>query len=252
MTRRSEQSELRRPARVLFHRTNYTTGVITFNGVTQTLGGAPRAHVWTSWQTSGTNTWPLAYAGAVADYGFDTEAYEFRFKQTGVTWFWTPLRFPGQYYDDETELHENWNRNYDPSIGQYLQPEPLWMSSEFARRKALFGGTARPYSYARNSPLSRIDPNGLEDYQSSREAMDDLCNATVGMLEFTTTENRISPDGGNQRTVTSGGGNCGGGKDGGPGAASTGKPLDIPWKVFTHYMAVSFSCGGRPYRVVQK
>jgi hypothetical protein len=35
-----------------------------------------------------------------------------------------PVRFPGQYYDPETDLNENWNRFYDPNTGRYLEPDP--------------------------------------------------------------------------------------------------------------------------------
>jgi len=34
-----------------------------------------------------------------------------------------PLRFPGQYYDEETGLHYNWNRYYKPEWGRYLTPD---------------------------------------------------------------------------------------------------------------------------------
>jgi RHS repeat-associated protein len=37
----------------------------------------------------------------------------------------TPLRFPGQYADDETGLHYNYHRYYDPVTGRYLTPDPL-------------------------------------------------------------------------------------------------------------------------------
>ena len=31
------------------------------------------------------------------------------------------LRFPGQYYDAETGLSQNWNRDYDPLTGRYIE-----------------------------------------------------------------------------------------------------------------------------------
>ena len=40
-----------------------------------------------------------------------------------------PLRLPGQYADPETGLHQNWWRDYDPSLGRYLQPDPLGITA---------------------------------------------------------------------------------------------------------------------------
>lgn len=61
------------------------------------------------------------------------------------------LRFPGQYYDGETGLHHNFHRDYDWETGRYLQSDPI----------GLRGGLNR-YSYAGSSPLSFVDPLGLE------------------------------------------------------------------------------------------
>ncbi|WP_235450819.1 RHS repeat-associated core domain-containing protein [Streptomyces sioyaensis] len=38
---------------------------------------------------------------------------------------YTPLRFPGQYFDPETQLHHNYFRTYDPETARYLTPDPL-------------------------------------------------------------------------------------------------------------------------------
>ncbi|MFF3329103.1 putative T7SS-secreted protein [Streptomyces sp. NPDC002888] len=38
---------------------------------------------------------------------------------------YTPLRFPGQYYDPETGLHYNYFRHYDPETARYLTSDPL-------------------------------------------------------------------------------------------------------------------------------
>ncbi|MEU9481439.1 putative T7SS-secreted protein [Streptomyces sp. NPDC048191] len=38
---------------------------------------------------------------------------------------YTPLRFPGQYYDPETGLHYNYFRHYDPETARYASADPL-------------------------------------------------------------------------------------------------------------------------------
>ncbi len=49
------------------------------------------------------------------------------------------LRFPGQYYDEETGFYYNNARFYHPKLAQYLQPEPL---------DILSGGSQYSYAYA--------------------------------------------------------------------------------------------------------
>ncbi len=60
------------------------------------------------------------------------------------------LRFAGQYYDEETGLHYNYHRYYDPSIGRYLTPDPIGLA-----------GGVNLYSYVLNNPVNFTDPNGL-------------------------------------------------------------------------------------------
>jgi RHS repeat-associated protein len=77
-------------------------------------------------------------------------------------WDLPTIRFPGQYYDKETEhsdgmggtiaetgLHYNYHRYYDPSIGRYISADPI-------------GQTDGPnvYAYAQSSPVNFIDPTG--------------------------------------------------------------------------------------------
>lgn len=59
------------------------------------------------------------------------------------------LRFPGHYYDDPTGLHYNRFRTYSPSLGRYLQPDPVGQA-----------GGVNLYAYASN-PLLAVDVLGL-------------------------------------------------------------------------------------------
>ncbi|MBB5938064.1 putative T7SS-secreted protein [Streptomyces zagrosensis] len=62
---------------------------------------------------------------------------------------YTPLRFPGQYFDPETALHYNIYRYYDPGAGRYLSPDPLGLEA-----------APNPVAYVDN-PVTWCDPLGL-------------------------------------------------------------------------------------------
>ena len=98
---------------------------------------------------------PRSKSGVVAG------SYEYRRYQSGYFPFWTPLRFPGQYYDAESDLFENWNRYYDPNTGRYLQSEPGLQKPELIRALAGQGRTLAGYGYAQNNPLKFEDPDGM-------------------------------------------------------------------------------------------
>jgi len=59
------------------------------------------------------------------------------------------LRFQGQYFDDETGLHYNTFRYYDPQVGRFITQDPIGL-----------GGGVNLYEYASN-PVDWIDPLGL-------------------------------------------------------------------------------------------
>jgi RHS repeat-associated protein len=63
------------------------------------------------------------------------------------------LRFPGQWFQLENGLAYNWHRHYDPTIGRYIQPDPLGL-------KALLSDGPSVYNYVGGNPLAKIDPSG--------------------------------------------------------------------------------------------
>ena len=62
----------------------------------------------------------------------------------------TALRFPGQQADPDTGFAYNYFRDYDPTLGRYIQADPI----------GLAGGINR-YAYVGGNPLTRGDPTGL-------------------------------------------------------------------------------------------
>ncbi|UKY53720.1 DUF6531 domain-containing protein [Streptomyces inhibens] len=87
---------------------------------------------------------------------------------------YTPLRYPGQYADPETELHYNFFRHYDPDTGRYASPDPLGLRP-----------APNPISYVLN-PSRWRDPLGLfgceddDEFSSHHEPARDLARYTEG------------------------------------------------------------------------
>ncbi|MDQ1009869.1 RHS repeat-associated protein [Streptomyces sp. V4I23] len=62
---------------------------------------------------------------------------------------YTPLRYPGQYFDPETGLHHNYFRNYDPDTARYVTLDPLGLKA-----------APNAATYVHN-PHTWVDPLGL-------------------------------------------------------------------------------------------
>jgi|WetSurSiteA1Bulk_404760.scaffolds.fasta_scaffold46612_2 RHS repeat-associated protein len=54
------------------------------------------------------------------------------------------------YYDGETGLDQNGQRDYNPGSGRYIESDPIGLS-----------GGINLYGYVGNDPIDRIDPRGL-------------------------------------------------------------------------------------------
>ncbi|MFC5740964.1 RHS repeat-associated core domain-containing protein [Dyella tabacisoli] len=98
--------------------------------------GTPRAVT----SGAGTTIWSWPYAGNA--FG--------ELAPTSTNGYMLNLRFPGQYYDAESALNYNVNRDYEAATGRYIQSDPM----------GLVAGPST-YAYTGGVPLSATDPLGL-------------------------------------------------------------------------------------------
>lgn len=84
------------------------------------------------------------------------------------------LRFLGQYFDQESGLHQNYYRDYEPTTGRYVETDPIGLD-----------GGINTYGYAYQNPVNYLDFFGL-DAECRRKAFAevDACRKVVTKLGF--------------------------------------------------------------------
>ncbi len=80
------------------------------------------------------------------------------------------MRFPGQYFDRETGLAYNVNRDYDPGTGRYIQSDPIGVM-----------GIAGEYGIVDTRPRSALPVNSIE---MDDEAIELVRCATAPQLSY--------------------------------------------------------------------
>lgn len=101
--------------------------------------GTPLALVDANGQEAGQVAWAAKYGA----WGQIEEEYN-------PSHVYQPIRFQGQQLDQETGLHYNRFRYYDPTVGQYVTQDPIGLA-----------GGVNPRAYPLD-PLFSIDPLGLQ------------------------------------------------------------------------------------------
>jgi RHS repeat-associated protein len=74
-------------------------------------------------------------------------------------------RFAGQYFDEESGVHYNYHRYYDPSTGRYITSDPIGLA-----------GGLNTYAYVSGNPLRFIDPSGTTEVLLSSCALGGFAN----------------------------------------------------------------------------
>lgn len=105
---------------------------------------------------------------------------------------------PGQYRDAESGFSYNWNRHYDPTIGRYLQEEPLVSGIDGMAREYSPSGNL-PYTYAAGNPQTFFDPDG-EGIVDCAEALARLAYLQAKLAQRIA-ENCHCPDAGHDKAI---------------------------------------------------
>ena len=138
-----------------------------------TMNGAPNSYFIVQsatnlnqkvWASVASNSIPFSFMQPVASTNRMQFYRGLLASSTATVTLTNNLRFPGQYFDAESGLNYNMMRDYDPTLGRYIQNDPIGLN-----------GGINYYLYSFANPVAIFDAAGLSC--NNNDSFDDLDNS---------------------------------------------------------------------------